>query len=319
MHLSVSSSNPDDVFRSTVPRLATDFLRRRIPSFYCWGLRLFDRGLSCLPDKRNHSLFKYGFPRFIANFERFLHIFPIAEISGNSWVAILSNPSLKKFCSVFLANSPRLIPDHSSASFPIMSLCVPQIVQLVLNQKQYAEVARQLLEKTDTFLTSPPSILLAKIYVKVLAIRIEKAPESDRDAMAMDAFRNWVEKRLPESDCYALSDLILDWCVTAVRLHGLGPLTSYLTSGLFVRGVRFFPVFVGVCKFLKTRINGQSPEVVETLKRELKAAAQAMECRAHGLALAHVLDGRNRKALLNLAAFDVDSPESEAACAAWVD
>jgi hypothetical protein len=252
------------------------------------------------------------------NFVRFACIFPIAETSGNSWVAILSNPALKKFCAVLLANSPRLIPDHDRAAFPIMSLCVPQILQLVLGQKQYVDVQRQLLEKTDTLLTTPPSVLLAKIYVKILAIRLEKAGSGERESMAMAAFQDWVENSMPHSDCYSLSEVIFDWCGTVMRLRGLTGLSPYLTGELFRRGTRFFPVFVAVSKFIR-KLGGQAPETIADLKDDLAKTGAAMECQAHGIALRHVMDAKTRRVVLDLAACDVDSPESDALRAALGD
>jgi hypothetical protein len=314
IYLSISWSNPEDVFQTDSPHLAGEFMHRRIPSFFCAGLRLFDRALSCLSEKRLPRLLKHGFPLLIRYFPRFMNLFPIAETAGTAWIAILSNPALKQFCSVLLSNAPRLIPSNADAAFSAISLCIPQIVQFVIGQKQYVDVSKQLLDQMDALLTSPPSILLAKIYVKTLAIRLERVPPDERGTQALSLFQDWVMNRLEESDSYVISDLIFDWCVTVLRVHAQADWTC-LTCGLFHRAPRFFPVFVALSKFVRTRFYDQKPEARPHLRDIFIAAAQSIPCRAHATAMRHLLDARIDKPLLDLASFGSDCPESDALAA----
>jgi hypothetical protein len=188
---------------------------------------------------------------------------------------------------------------------------VPQILTVVLGHRQYAEVSRQLIERVETFLTSPPSLILEKIYIKLHAIRIEKVSASEQPAQALSVFQSWLTNHFQDSDCYGMSDLVFDWCMAV--LNRQPEITwPYLTGELFLKAPRFFPVFVAVTKFLRGRLCGHAEDELAKLREVFAAAGNSMECRAHATAIAHMLDPRINRFLLDLAAFEHDCPESVA-------
>jgi hypothetical protein len=311
LYLALSWSNPDDVFSDGVPRLATDFLSTEIPSFFCSGIRLFERGLSSLPDRKVQQLFRTGFPQLIKNFERFLHIFPIAENAGNSWIAILSMPNLTKYASQLLMSSPNLVPAAWLAAFPSIMLCIPQMMSICVSDKRLWGIGNELQRKM-LLVTFPTSLLQAKIFIKMIAVRAEKeSDQTRRESFAIDVFRSWIRNGLKFSDCYSVADLVFDWCVIMLKICGLLKLIPFLTSEMFESANRFFPVFAGVVKFIRSRLGSQKPEMMQMLKDEMIKTGRNCQCRAHGMALMLVMAGKSVRMVLDLAKFDDDCKESD--------
>jgi hypothetical protein len=301
MHLAIVGSNPDGAFQNEFLPFANRFLNNStlpsLPSFFCLGLRLFDSALSSLPETHLRILFKNAFDSLLANFVRFRQIFPIAETSGNYWIAILSNKTLSGFSSYLLLNLQKLMPDLSSPAFPVVSLCLPQMVELALNGDFHPDVTEKLLRISSELITIPPTPLMTRIFIKILGIRAERLPREERKAAVM----SWLGNSFVSVDCYSLSELVFELCVTLLRLLELAELLPVLANNVFHRCSRFFPVFVGVLKFTKHRLNGALlPVMAAELRRGLAAAAEP-GCAAHAKALALMLDPTQTRAALDLA------------------
>jgi hypothetical protein len=87
-------------------------------------------------------------------------------------------------------------------------------------------------------------------------------------------------------------------------------MTSLLTEEMFTYAPRFFPVFVGVAKFVRMRILGTKLDGrVALLKEQFTMAGRKLQCRAHAAALSMVVEGG--KVALDLAAVEKDSEETD--------
>jgi hypothetical protein len=312
LYLSLAWVNPDGVFHSDAPSVACKLFAMGVPSFFCLGLRLFERSLSCLPERRLSWLFRHGFDDLAASFARFSPLFPVAEAAGSSWVAILSNPDLKAFCPFLLQNALRIVPDPSRAAFPATSVCLPQVIEATAGQDAYADVTKQLSAKSTVFLTAPPSIVLARLFVRLMAVQagllstVEK-----RQTFMMNWFRDWIEKHFPQGDCYAVSEIVFDVCAAVLRVNGFAELLPFVTTEFFSRAPRFFPVFVGIAKFVRARMWKQYAEQRDKLVAALTDAGNAMQCRAHGCAIRIIAEVGMGKVALDLALFPADCEESD--------
>jgi hypothetical protein len=192
-----------------------------------------------------------------------------------------------------LSNARKLIPDPSSAAFPVMSLCLPPLVCIAIGHELGLDIAEKLLAMTAGFVTSPPSILMTKIHAKIIGIRADKMPSEDRKGFLMEWFRRRIGDMFGRTDCYSLSELVFDLCMTVLRVNGFSDLLPFLTAEVFTRAPRFFPVFVGVFEFVRMRISrSKFAHKVEELKDAMKLAGDAMECPGLAMRLMHDLESQ---------------------------
>jgi hypothetical protein len=97
-----------------------------------------------------------------------------------------------------------------------------------------------------------------------------------------------------------------------LKICGLLKLIPFLTCEMFESANRFFPVFAGIVKFITSRLGSQTSEIMQMLKDEMIKTGKKCQCRAHGMALMLVMEGKSRKVVLDLAKFDQDCEESNA-------
>jgi hypothetical protein len=84
----------------------------------------------------------------------------------------------------------------------------------------------------------------------------------------------------------------------------------FLTREFFCNAPRFWPVFVGVRRFVWTRFAGTKlDDRMALVKEGFAAIAKALPCRAHGVALQIIFE--RGSTALDLAQFDTDYEESE--------
>jgi hypothetical protein len=312
MHLTLNWQHSPESLFSNIPKLSATFLSRDIPSFFCAGLRLFDRGLSNFTDKRLQTLFKQGFSEVLEYYPHFIRLFPTSETSSNTWITLLSSATLTKQCSAFLEHCTKIIPAPSTAAFPDIVLCIPQIVQLITGNKAYKDLNVQILQIVDSLLSASTCLLLAKIYIRIATIRALRCPQGqDRPEFLLGVFRTWISRGAAEWDCYMLSDIIFDWCGALLKVLSFDELLPMVIQMLLRQPNRFFSVFAGVMKFVRSRMTNQSPEELEKLHQRLREAAKLVPRRVHAQAIV-MLGYRDRSRMaLDLARFDDDCDRSD--------
>jgi hypothetical protein len=297
-------------FEDHAPELAGRLLSdTRLPSFFCGGLRLFDAALSSLPEDSMRLRFSTIFNYLIENFVKFRHIYSISETAGLSWLEIVTNRTLSGFCSFLLVSAPKIFPDASSAAFPAIVPCLPHILNLVIGHELYQDITEKLLGSISQLETSPPSVFLTKILIKLIIVRAEKMPREERRGFVLGWFSGWVSS-VGKEDCYELSELVCEVCAAMLKVNGLTMMIPFLTRELLGYAPRFFPVFVGVSKFVKRRIVAtKHVNRVPVLRNEFTVAGKEMRCRAHSMAMTLMVDGG--KIPIDLARFEEDCEESQ--------
>jgi hypothetical protein len=298
-------------FEDRAPALATRLLAgASLPSFFCGGLLIFEAALVTLSEDHLRRRFNTAFNHLIENYVVFRGVYPISETAGAAWLKILARKAHSGFCSFLLVSAPKVLPDPASATFPAVGECLPHIVSQVISHALYVDIAEKLLAMTWQLETAPPSLLLARLAMTIVGIRADKLPGEERKAFVMDWFRDWIEMVARGGDCYGLAELVCDACAAVLRVAGLTAMTPLLTGELLRSAPRFFPVFVGVAKFVRDRIaQTRLAGRVARLREEFAAAGKQMECRAHAAAMAMIFDGARTG--VDLAGFAADCEESD--------
>jgi hypothetical protein len=185
------------------------------------------------------------------------------------------------------------------------------MISICVSDKRFWGIANELQRKMS-LVTVPTSLLQGKIFIRMIAVRAEKdSDQSRRESFTIDVFRSWIQNGLRCGDCYSVSELVFDWCVMVLRICGLLSLIPFLTCEIFERANRFFPVFAGIMKFIRSRLGTQTPGIIQTLKDEMIKTGRNCQCRAHGMALMLLMEGKSGRVVLDLARFDEDCEESD--------
>jgi hypothetical protein len=253
--------------------------------------------------------FSTTFNYLIENFVKFRHIYPVSEIAGDSWLEIVTNRTLTGFCSFLLVSAPKILPDAGSAAFPAIGRCLPPVLSLVIGNELYRDIAGKLLAGVRRLETDPPSVFLTKLLVRVIVVRAERMAREERRAFVLNWFSGWVSN-VGKEDCYELPELICEACGAMLKVNGLTAMVPFLRRELLGYAPRFFPVFVGVAKFVKRKVvRTKYAHKVEVLRNEFAMAGRAMRCRAHAMAMEMLVDGGRTP--IDLARFEEDCEESE--------
>jgi hypothetical protein len=310
VYLSLAWVNPEDVFHSDVPGLLCKLFASPSPSLFCLGLRLFERALACLPERRLAWLFRHGFEDLAGAFVRFRMVYPVAESSAPAWLAIVSNPALKPFAGLVLQNALVIIPDPPTAAFAAIANCLPPIIEAAASEG--GDVSRQLLGKAAGCMTAPPSLAMAKFFVRIVGVRADFNTTKEKQlAFVLIWMRDWVENRLARADCFALADLVFEVCALVLRVGGIGELMPFIAAEMFRRAPRFFPVFVGIARFLRAKVWKRHADHRARIAEAIRETGRTMACRAHGEALRLMLEPGMARRALDLARFDCDCEESD--------
>ena len=303
------------IFERDVVKLTGELLNKKLPSKFCAATRLLAAGLACLPEKKVQTLMSECFKKFLQNYPKCVDYSGVPEIAGRTLMAVLSMPALKRYYTSILSAAQQLIPMPSQACFGPMSLCITQIIELTTGSKDFVPVRQAMMTRVRALLTRPACVFLSKMYLMVVAVIAERTSnEREREKYVMNLVNQWLKRGLTQRDSYYAGEICYEWCATVSRYATFEQLLPLLTKNLFTNTNRFFPVFVGVARFIKKFASSHDDtDKVEQIRTELLNSATAMEstCKAHAMAL-RLLAGKGPIQLAtDLARFDRDCPDSD--------
>lgn len=302
------------LFEREVTKLASELFNKKRPSMFCAGVRLFAAGVANLSEKRVQTLMSECFKKFLQNYPKCVDYSGIPEATGRAWMAVLSMPFLKRYYPAIVSASEQVIPMPCQACFPSLSLCVTQIIELTTGIKEFSHVRKAMITRVRALLTRPSCVFLSKIYLMVVAVIAERTSnEQEREKYVLNLVKTWLKSGLAQRDSYGIGDIVYEWCATLSRYTGFSHLLRVLTQEIFKRCNRFFPVFVGVARFIKKFAVSHDSGQLEQIRTELLNVSTPMEkaCKAHAMALRLLAGNNGMKTALDLAQFDHDCPESD--------
>lgn len=308
-------SDRTSVFERDAPSRAEEFFKRKIPSYFFAGMRLFWCALNSLPEKRIQSLMKHCLARIIRLFPVFMNLSGASTLVANSLARILVLPQFKKYHSQVLPSADKLIPPPSHPAFlKAHASCISEVVALTSGVKGMAEISAKMNTIVDALFTDPMTPSLMTDLVLVVGALAEKKSDTERQQFVLGKMKEWTDS-MKSRDCYALADIIFSWSILLFRYCSSDNYIPVITKEFFEKTFRFLPVFIGVMKFLvELETSKASAEQIGAIEEGIREQAHVIEesCRAHALALELMTEPSTRKVARDLAKFDRDCNESEA-------
>ncbi|OHT01486.1 hypothetical protein TRFO_31671 [Tritrichomonas foetus] len=299
-------ASPGSKASENLANLSAPFLDSIIPSQYVTGVRYFTQALTSLAEPEIIPLIKANLAKLLQNFKNLRDNFPVSEVCGNPFTFMLSRDSLYVYQLEILQYTQFLIPPNEKASFTGLSPCLPRII----SKYNEGSILSQLYIRSDTLLTSPGNIDMFKIYLSSLRERAEKAGnDRQKESFISDLVTQWMQN-CEHYDCYAMAEIIYEWENVIFQFYELEQLLTLVCYQFFKYIPRFFPLFVGLARFVRKYDKGATDEEKEKIQSILKNSAMVNPVTAHALSTLLVNQKKYYKEALELAAFPKDCEES---------
>lgn len=301
-------ASPNSKASENLSNISQPYVISTIPSVYLAGIRFIHQALSSLSESDCIPLLKANLTKLLKNFEKNRDMFPIAKVIGEPFTFILSRDSLRQFQSELINHADEIIPSNEKASFEGLSLCLPRMIDAFTDQP--IDILKILESKCDRLLTEPCNISTFKIYMMSLRERVEKAIKNrSKDDIVSDFITQWMQE-CKRYDCYYMAEIIYEWENLIFQFYGLEQLLNYACYQFFKYIPRFFPLYIGLSRFIRKNYKAASDEDKEMIRQYLQNSALINPVRAHSLSTLLVTEIEFSKEALELAAYPEDCEES---------
>lgn len=302
-------ASPNSKASENLANISAPYVVSNIPSVFLAGIRFIHQALTSLSESDCIPLLKANLGKILKNFVKKRDMFPTAKIIGEPFTFILSRDSLRASQLELISHAEEIIPSNKNASFEGLSLCLPRMIDAFNDQPN--DILRILESKCDELLTEPGNMSNFKIYMMSLRERVEKALKNKlKEDIVSDFITQWMQE-CKKYDCYYMSEIIYEWENLIFQFYGLEQLLNYACYQFFKYIPRFFPLYIGLSRFIRKNYKSASDDDKEMIRQYLQNSAMIIPTRAHSLSTLLVTEIEYSKEALELASYPEDCEESE--------